>query len=96
MMETIRKHGNKLTVEEKETHISYDLIDKRWVMYSTIPKHFNKAMRQGWNPIKQYIYDDDSVFAMVLTAPEKSITIRNVEVKKMSDKQLLNLPQDDE
>ena len=95
-METIRKHGNKLTTEEKETHISYDLIDKVWVMYSTIPKHFNKATRQGWTPVKQYIYDDDTVYGMVLTAPERSITIRNVEAKQMSEKQLTNLPSDDE
>ena len=94
-METIKVNG-KLTAEERETLLNYDGIDKTWTMDSTVPKHFRKALKQGWTPIRQYVYDDDTVCGMVLTAPERSITIRNTEKKQMSEKQLGNLLGDDE
>ena len=89
-METI-KINVKLTAEERETLLNYDSINKEWIMDSTVPKHFRKAVKQGWTPIRQYVYDDDTVYGMVLKAPERAVTIRNVEKKKMSEKQLKNL-----
>lgn len=90
-MYTIKISGDKLTNEERETHLCYDLVEKVWVMDSSIPKHFRKALKQGWTPVRQYIYEDGTVCEMVLTAPERSVTIRNTEKKKVSDKQLANL-----
>ena len=89
-METI-KVDLKLSNEEKETILTYDNVEKQWIMDSTVLKHYNKALKQGWKPIKKYVYDDGTVCGMVLVAPERSITIRNIEPKKMSDKQLTNL-----
>lgn len=90
ILETI-KINVKLTAEERETLLNYDSINKEWIMDSTVPKHFRKAVKQGWTPIRQYVYDDDTVYGMVLKAPERAVTIRNVEKKKMSEKQLKNL-----
>jgi len=89
-METIKVYS-KLTLEERETIIVYDSVEKVWTMDSTVPKHFRKALKQGWNPIRQYIYEDGTVCGMVLIAPERSITIRNTTKKEMSEKQLGNL-----
>ena len=89
-METI-KVISRLTSDEHETLLNYDNVEKVWVMDSTVSKHFNKALKQGWTPIRQYIYDDGSICGMVLIAPERSITIRNVEKKQMSEKQMNNL-----
>lgn len=89
-METIKVY-EKISAEERETILVYDNVAKEWIMDSGVPKHFRKALKQGWNPIRQYVYDDDTVCAMVLTAPERSITIRNTEKKQMSEKQLGNL-----
>ena len=94
-METI-KVINRLTNEEKETTLVYDYMDKVWEMYSTIPKHFNKAIKQGWHPITQYVYEDGTVCGMTLTASERAITIRNVEAKQMSEKQMGNLSGSDD
>lgn len=88
---TITVHGSKLTTEEKETHLYYDPVDKTWTMDSSVPKHINKALKQGWTPIRQYIYEDDSVCNMILTAPERAVTIRSVEKKQLSTKQLNSL-----
>ena len=89
-METI-KINSKLTTEERETMLNYDSVDKMWTMDSMVPKHFRKALKQGWTPIKQYVYDDGTVCGMVLTAPDRAVTIRSTAKKQMSEKQLGNL-----
>ena len=94
-METIKIYS-KPTIEERETLLNYDPIDKKWVMDSNIPKHFRKALKQGWSPIRQYVHEDGTVCAMLLSAPERAITIRNVEKKQMSEKQLGNLSGSDD
>lgn len=94
-METI-KLTSRLSNEERETVLVYDNVDKVWVMDSTIPKHFRKALKQGWTPTTQYVYEDDTVCGMVLTASERAITIRNTTKKQMSDKQMYNLSATDE
>lgn len=95
-MERITVHS-RLCAEEKETILHYDVIDKVWVMDSTVPKHFNKALKQKWTPTTEYVYEDGTVCGMVLTAPDRSVTIRSTDKKKMSEKQLNNLhPDEDE
>ena len=89
-MEIIKVTG-KLITEERETLLNYDSVAKTWLMDSTVPKHFRKALKQGWTPIRQYVYEDGTVCGMVLTAPERAITIRNTTKKQMSEKQLGNL-----
>ena len=95
MMETIKIYS-KLTLEERETLIHYDVVEDRWVMDSVTPKIFRKALKQGWTPVRQYVYEDGTVCGMVLTAPYRSITIRNTTKKQMSEKQLGNLNGSDE
>ena len=94
-MKTV-KIGTRLTPEERETILIYDNVDKKWTMDSTVTKHFNKALHQKWTVEQQYIYDDGTVCGMVLTAPDRAITIRNTDKKKMSEKQMGNLHSDDE
>lgn len=94
-METVQVNS-RLINEERETVLAYDNVDKCWTMDSMIPKHFHKAQKQGWTPIRKYVYEDGTVCGMVLTAPDRAITIRNTEKKKMSEKQLTNLAGADE
>jgi hypothetical protein len=65
-------------------------------MDSTVPKWFRKALKQGWTPVRQYVYDDGTVCGMVLTAPERSVTIRSTVKKQMSEAQMENLFDDDD
>ena len=94
ILETIKISG-RLIAEERETLLNYDSINKEWTMDSTVPKHFHRAVKQGWIPIRQYVYDDDTVCGMVLKAPERAVTIRNTKKKVMSEKQLKNLSEED-
>ncbi len=94
-METIKVY-NKLTLEERETILVYDSVNKEWTMTSMVPKHFRKALKQDWNPVTQYVYEDGTVCGMVLTAPDRAVTIRNTTKKQMSEKQMGNLLSDDD
>lgn len=92
----IIKVTSRLSTDEREVLLSYDLSTKMWTMDSTVPKYFRKALKQGWTPVRQYVYDDGTVCGMVLTAPERSVTIRNTVKKQMSEAQMENLGMDDE
>ena len=94
-METI-KVTTRLSTEERETVLVYDNIDKVWHMDSTVPKHCNKAKKQGWVQTTEYVYDDGTVCGGAFTAPARAITIRSAEKKQMSEKQMNNLRGDDE
>ena len=89
-METIKIKG-RLTNEEREVHCYLDPIDRVWVMDAFMPKYFHKAIKQGWTPIREYVYEDGTVAGMSFTAPERAISIRKPEKKKLSEKQLKNL-----
>lgn len=95
MMETIKVYS-KPTLEERETLLNYNPIDEIWVADSNIPKHFRKFLKQGWTPIRQYVYEDGTICAMTLVGPERAITIRSTTKKQMSEKQLGNLSGSDE
>ena len=89
-METI-KVNCRLSAEERETVLVYDNIKKVWCMDSTVPKHFNKALKQQWTQTAEFVYEDGSICGGAFEAPARAITIRNAEKKQMSEKQLGNL-----
>lgn len=94
-MKTI-KVNSTLILEERESFLHYDPIEKQWTMDAMTPKIFRKALKQGWTPLVQYVYEDGTVCGMVLTAPERCVTIRSTTKKQMSEKQLGNLFQDND
>ena len=78
----IIKTTNKLTSKEKETHLYYDLESCSWIMDSSIPKHFRKADKKGWIPVKKYVYEDGFIVEMILKAPSYSVTIGSTKKRK--------------
>ena len=82
---------SKVMTEEKESLLRYDYMTGKWIMYSVISTHYNKALRQGWTPLIQYVYDDGTVFGYTLEAPGRAVTIRSVEKKQVTEKQRQNL-----
>ncbi len=90
-MKTVKVNA-KLTAEERETILIYDSVTKTWTMDSMVLKHARKAEKQGWTPICKYVYEDGSLCGMILTAPDKAITIRDPNKKRvMSELQMKNL-----
>jgi hypothetical protein len=90
-METIKITGNKLTNEERELYLYLDPIERVWTLDAFLPKYFNKAIKQGWTPIREYIYEDGTICGMSFKAPERCITFRNIDKRKVSENQLKNL-----
>jgi len=75
----------RILPEERETHLWFDPMTNLWRMNSNISRHFNKAQRAGWTPVRQYVYDDGYVAAMELEAPERGITIKTPKKREFSD-----------
>jgi gentisate 1,2-dioxygenase len=92
----ITKMTTRLSAEERETVLVYDNVDKKWVMDTTVPKHANKAKKQGWKQIAEFVYEDGTVCGGAFEAPARAITIRNAEKKQMTESQTGNLFGDDE
>jgi hypothetical protein len=92
----IVKIKERLTLEEKEVLLLYDAVDKQWTMDTTVMKYYNKAKKQGWTQTKEFVYDDGTICGGVFVAPDRAVTIRNVDPKQMSDKQMENLLQDED
>ena len=92
----IIKVTTRLSTEERETVLVYDSVDKIWRMDTTVPKHANKAKKQGWVQTAEYVYEDGTSCGGAFTAPARAITIRNAEKKQMTEAQMGNLFTDDE
>ena len=92
----IVKIKERLTLEEKEVLLLYDAVDKQWTMDTTVMKYYNKAKKQGWTQLKEFVYDDGTICGGVFVAQDRAVTIRNVDPKQMSDKQMENLLQDED
>ena len=89
-METIKISGMRLSSEEREVHIYFDPIEKMWMMDAFVPKYFRKAIKHGWTPVREYVYDDGTVCGMSLVGPERAISVRSVNKKQISEKQRNN------
>ena len=75
----------RILPEERETHLWFDPSTNLWHMESNISRHFNKAMRSGWTPVCQHVYEDGYVAAMTLEASERGITIKSPKKRELSD-----------
>lgn len=92
----IIKINSKLSNDEKEVVLLFDYTLKCWIMDTTVIKFYNKAKKQGWMQLKEYVYSDGVVCGGVFKAPERAITIRSTDKKQMSEKQLENLHSEEE
>ena len=92
----IIKINSKLSNDEKEVVLLFDYALKKWTMDATVMKFYNKAKKQGWTQLKEYIYNDGTVCGGVFEAPAHAVTIRSSEKRKMTEKQMGNLSLDEE
>ena len=76
---------SKISIAERETHIYRD--DDGWTMDSTVPKDFNAALRKGWTPVEQTVYEDGTVCGMILKAIPSAVTIRKNAARSVAEEQ---------
>lgn len=83
---------SQLSKEERETHYVIENInDDEVYMDTTILKDYNRAVKQGWNMQKQYVYENGDVAGGVFTAPRRCLSIRSTKERVMSEKQKQNI-----
>lgn len=70
--------GSKVENYEQATLVSFSQIDKIWCADTTIPKHYNRFLRQGWKLVREYVCGNGEIIGGVFEAPERAITVRSV------------------
>lgn len=70
--------GSKVENYKQATLVSFSQIDKIWCVDTTIPKHYNRFLRQGWKLVREYVCGNGEIIGGVFEAPERAITIRSV------------------
>jgi hypothetical protein len=84
--------NTQLSKEERETHyLIENSNDNEVEMDTTILKDYNRAVKQGWTMVKQYVYEDGSVAGGVFTAPRRCLSVRSTKERVMSEKQKKNI-----
>ena len=68
--------------EERETHLHYDLVEKRWTAYTNIPEHMRKLQAKGWEVKRTGTDETGKPIEMFLTAPKNAITFRDLTKPK--------------
>ena len=57
----IQKITSRLIKSEREVFLHYDDVDGVWTMDTTILKYYNKAKKQDWKQVSEYVYEDGTV-----------------------------------
>jgi hypothetical protein len=68
-------------MEEKETTLRYDPIQKLWYAWSNIPKHIYAMERRGWKAT----HEDE--YGVRLEAPEHAVRIASTQKREMTAEQ---------
>lgn len=79
----------KLSIQEQETHIYYDVENKCWIADTTYLPHMRKFMQKGWKKTSETLYDDGTPEGMsFITEGRKGISITNPNgSRQMTDEQ---------
>ncbi len=85
-MEIVKING-RLSNDEKEVCMVFDYALKKWTMDTTVMKFYNKAKKQGWVQLKEYVYNDGVVVGGVFEAPMYSVSVRSTKKMERSNKQ---------
>lgn len=79
----------KYSVEERETHIYIDEVEKKWIAESSIPKYIRGFQRAGWTQTCSYCDEEGREIYGAFEAPAHAITVRKAEkrISSMTDEQ---------
>ena len=71
-----------LTLEEKETLLRFDYLDKCWYVETSVPTHITKFKKQGWEMVSQTVNEQGVVqIAEFKCDNPSSVSIRGAEKK---------------
>ena len=82
-----KEYTYKITLEEQETYIRRDPIDKEWIADTTIPADARKFKKQGWETVEETFYADGSFRSGIYKARLGAIKIGPAQKRELSDEE---------
>lgn len=76
--------------EERETHLHYDAVEKKWSAYTNIPEHMRKLQAKGWELKRIGTDETGKPIEAFLSAPKNAITFRDLTKPKRTGNALVN------
>ena len=78
-----KKINYSITLEEKETLLRFDYLEKCWYVETSVPTHITKFKKQGWEIISQTVNEQGVVQVVEFKCNNpSSITIGRAEKRK--------------
>lgn len=77
----------RFCLEEMETHLFRDAIDKCWIAETNIAMDYRRFKKQGWEVVKEEFYEDGSFKSAVFRARYEAIKVGPAKKRELSDEQ---------
>lgn len=71
-------------LEERETHLLFDAVTKRWKIDTRIPAHIRKFQRLNYKMSKEE-REGEAIISAMFEAPENAISFRDTHKLTISD-----------
>ena len=79
----INKINYSISLEEKETILRYDYLEKKWYVETSVPSHITKFKKQGWKIVSQTVNKQGIIQAVEFECSNpSSISIGRAEKRK--------------
>lgn len=85
-----KKINYSVLLEERETLLRYDYLEKCWYVETTVPTHITKFKKQGWEIVSQTVNEQGNIqIAEFKCDNPSSISIRSAikSKKNLTDEQ---------
>lgn len=81
--------GLKLSQEEQETHLWFDVLKKCWFADTTYPPHWRELERKGWVCVSTTLYPDGTIESKRFTSGnKKGVSFTNpTKTREMTEEQ---------
>lgn len=75
------------SIEELETHLNYDVVDKVWRVYTNIKTDYLKFKKKNWKVISENFAEDGTFIDATFEARRKAIRIVDANKKEYTEEE---------
>lgn len=79
------------SIEELETHLNYDAVDKVWRAYTNIKTDYLKFKEKNWKVISESFAEDGTFIDAIFEARRKAIRIVNANKREYTEEEMIAL-----
>lgn len=77
----------RLTLDERETAVTYNEADKYWEIYTAVKMHMNKFDKLGYECTHVERYEDGEIMAKFYKVPRHAVSFRSPIKREMTVEQ---------